>query len=781
MKGPGCRMVTWERLARSGKQIALIGLIAAVATAARAATFDPPVLGGPEVVKLDWNTRRIVPTDLNQDGLLDLAVINNDRARIEMLLQRAPGDPGRPASRRVTRNRWEPVLENSRFEKQPLTVGITVYDLAAGDLNGDERTDLVYTGAPDSVTVRYQSEDGDWETRHIMDIGAPSSYITCLLVEDLDGDGRDDLILIMKKDLVVLRQNIDGGLAAPERYAFSEEDNHSLRLVDMDLDGHKDVIYVAADSRNSLRVRFQREAGRLGPENPFRIENSRTSLEPVDRGDALAPGLAYIESRTAMLTVATLEPNGHLPNGVDALKPLVYSTRVGAKNAPGYAFGDINGDGRLDLALSDPDGAQILCYFQDEGGELGEAHSFPSLADGRSIAALDWNGSGQADLFVASPKERIVGMARFEEGGRVGYPKPLDFEGKPLVLAASAGAAGQTPLLAVAVEESGKRLIRFLSPDGDNLATRFSVELEGLRTDPRAIRFFDADKDGREDLGVFIPFEAMRILIQRADGRFEDISAAPGYRSGLVDKLDPSALSIVHTNGNEQASVLVAGSGFARSIEIDSSGSFQVVDQYNARESITEIAAAFAIDVTGDGKREILLFDQRNRELQILRRNAQGVFIYSDAAPLGRINLVAAHQIDFNNDGHEDLFFLGKDRFWVVPMGRHSFQAETVFSHETDLKDIRYGDAAVGDLNNDGTTDLIAIDTQRSLIEVLTRVGMEVKSALHFHVFESDPNLKARGSQAGEPRETLVADLTGDGRNDLILLVHDRILIYPGE
>ena len=90
---------------------------------------------------------------------------------------------------------------------------------------------------------------------------------------------------------------------------------------------------------------------------------------------------------------------------------------MGAKNPPVYAFGDIDGDGRLDLALSDSDGARILCYFQDERGELGEAHSYPSLTDGRSIAALDWSKTGQADLFVASPKELIVGMARFGSGG----------------------------------------------------------------------------------------------------------------------------------------------------------------------------------------------------------------------------------------------------------------------------------------------------------------------------------------------------------------------------
>ena len=32
-----------------------------------------------------------------------------------------------------------------------------------------------------------------------------------------------------------------------------------------------------------------------------------------------------------------------------------------------------------------------------------------------------------------------------------------------------------------------------------------------------------------------------------------------------------------------------------------------------------------------------------------------------------------------------------------------------------------------------------------------------------------------------EPRECVVADVTGDGKNDLIVLVHDRILVYPQE
>lgn len=30
-----------------------------------------------------------------------------------------------------------------------------------------------------------------------------------------------------------------------------------------------------------------------------------------------------------------------------------------------------------------------------------------------------------------------------------------------------------------------------------------------------------------------------------------------------------------------------------------------------------------------------------------------------------------------------------------------------------------------------------------------------------------------------QPREIVIADLTSDGRQDLVLVVHDRVLLYP--
>jgi hypothetical protein len=762
---------------------AAVVLGAVRAPAVGAAAVEPPVpaFSGPEVVKLDWNTRGLVAADLDGDGRTDLALVNNDRARIEMLLQRAPGDPARSKTRRVESNRWEPELEDARFEKRPLTTGIAVFDLAVGDLDGDGRADLAYTGDPDTLTVRLQSAAGDWNEKRVLDLGKPSQYLTVLRIHDLDGDGRADLVALLQKELVVLRQDAQGRLQPPERCALADENCYSLFLADVDGDRRPDAVYLASGRRDALRVRLQQPGGVLGPEMPLRIEAPRTTLQVVDTPEG-RPGFAYVQHPTAMLTVAALRAGGGTGGDpLAALEPRVFSTRAGAKNPPACAFGDVDGDGRADLVLSDPDGAQLLVYFQAATGELGEARSYPSLAEGRSVAAADWDGDGRAEVFVASPKEQTLGLARWTPEGRLGYPQPVAVTGKPLAVDAGSMAPGQPPAVAVALEEGGKRRVDIVANDEGGPAVVGSIELAGLRTDPKAIRLADADQDGRLDMAVFVPFEPMRLIVQNTEGAWTDLSTVPGYRRGLVENLEASALSLADVDGDGRREMLVAGSGFARALRLGADGVLEVADQFNAREAGTDIGAALAVDVDGDGRREVVLLDRKNEQLQVLRRDAQGVFAYADAVPASRIDLVGAVQTDLDRDGHEDLFFFGRDRFWAISTGGAHLRPETVITHETDLKDVTYADVACGDVDGDGRRDFVMVDVQQHLLEVLVRRGGEVRSVLHFRVFEADPHVQRRGAQGSEPRETLVADVTGDGRDDLVLLVHDRVLVYPAE
>ena len=75
--------------------------------------------------------------------------------------------------------------------------------------------------------------------------------------------------------------------------------------------------------------------------------------------------------------------------------------------------------------------------------------------------------------------------------------------------------------------------------------------------------------------------------------------------------------------------------------------------------------------------------------------------------------------------------------------------------------------------------DVLVLDAGEQSLGVLSfSEAGRLLPITRFKVFES------RLFQGGEPREyepsmAIVADLTGDGADDVVLLCHDRVLLYP--
>ena len=96
---------------------------------------------GPEVIKLDWSTRSMNVRDFNQDGLNDIAVVNNDRSKIEILYRIGPEQAAHVlrGAQPVTDQRWVPVFEDAHYRREGVAVGLPVFDLVVGDMNADGR------------------------------------------------------------------------------------------------------------------------------------------------------------------------------------------------------------------------------------------------------------------------------------------------------------------------------------------------------------------------------------------------------------------------------------------------------------------------------------------------------------------------------------------------------------------------------------------------------------------------------------------------------------------
>lgn len=767
------------------------GAVVLLAAASLRAAAPEVAVSGPEVQKLDWNTRALQAADINGDKLPDVLVANNDRATIDILYQLKPGEARDAGAKPARGNRWEPVVEDAHFRRERVTTGVTMYDLVAGDLNGDGRADLVYSGDPQPLTVRYQEEDATWREVKLTEAPGPIQSPGSLRLGDLNGDGRTDLVMLGLKEVAVYYQTEAGELAPPQRFPLADENCYGLELFDVDGDGRADIVYLSSNARDALRVRLQNAQAQFGPELAYPIKSARSTLQILAAADAKKKQVAklvFAQQRTGQLEFFNLEPEKKGKDGAaPVLRPRVFTPRTSGKTPASYAFGDYNGDGREDIAVSDADGAQVFIYFRQPDGGFTTAEKFPSFADVRSLAAGDWNGDGRADLIVASLKEQSVGVASVNAEGRLDYPQPLPGAGRPLTVAAGELAGKGKLSVVVLREEKGKRWFDVLARDekGEATITR-TVELKGLKTDPRGLRLFDANQDGRLDVAVFTPLDSMRLFLQGTDGAFAEAGAAAGFRKGLVDNIDASAVTTGDVTGDGKPALLVSTGGFTRALKVDEAGGLTVLDQFNARDTTADITASFVLPAAKGKHPEILLYDRKGEQFQRLKANKQGVYEVADTVPAGRIDVVGstvrgAGDIGGKEGKGAELFLLGKDRFWWLPLDRGDFTVRSVETYTTDLPDINYSDVIAGDLTGDGKAELVTLDPDSSVVEVLARdeAAKSWVSRLHFKVFETDQHYQGRKGDSQEPREAIVADVTGDGKKDLLLLVHDRVLIYP--
>ncbi|HIE70301.1 MAG TPA: VCBS repeat-containing protein, partial [Planctomycetes bacterium] len=97
-----------------------------------------------------------------------------------------------------------------------------------------------------------------------------------------------------------------------------------------------------------------------------------------------------------------------------------------------------------------------------------------------------------------------------------------------------------------------------------------------------------------------------------------------------------------------------------------------------------------------------------------------------------------------------------------------------VATHEPPTERTYYWIGRSGDFDGDGIPDLAMIDRRLPGLQILAGSKTGIRRALAMPVFETRPS----ESPDNEPRALATGDLDGDGRCDLVLIAHDRILIY---
>jgi len=278
---------------------------------------DPAFPGGAEC-----GLSSIATGDLDGDGRIDIAV-GTPRCGGRLLLQRPDGG----------------------FDPGPILAGPNTLFLRAADLDGDGHLELIGSGVTDNkVSIWRRDTSGTWAVDQLLDVG--TTGLRQVLVADLNGDGRPDIAALtsLGSEIQLLYQQPGGTFVPVVKLVPPEDVPWHLAAGDLDGDGRTDLLAV----KQGRWMLFRQQAdGTMAAGRQLDGTSSATSVLLADmNGDGRLDVLTQYALSSG---VSIMLQRG---DGTFAEEGWYAGSTNNGTGDQAFAVGDLDGDGRLDIATA---------------------------------------------------------------------------------------------------------------------------------------------------------------------------------------------------------------------------------------------------------------------------------------------------------------------------------------------------------------------------------------------------------------------------------------------
>jgi hypothetical protein len=719
-----------------------------------------------EIIKIGDDPGPMYTADINNDGLMDILVINNRKSRIDIMLQKAGASPeDTPDPTRANE-----IPEHWRFKKERIMVSHNVSALALYDFNNDGRTDVIYAGNPTYIVFLEQQADGSFKKSRTHKIKSMSANRSAFSIANILGDESPELITVVGGNIQSFP--IDGDAIGKPAILATEDRIVAFEFADYDGNGLKDIAGLVPDSGEPVRLwlaKLDAEGKTMGPQLRFEMPPLREFASVTLKKDEPAK-MAIIERASRRIVLYEVDRESIEPTGDrDASIEIYPFLGTGVRE---QLVTDVNKDGLLDLIATNTSDNTIVVYQQVPGEGLRAGTSSPTLSSVGSIAVGDMNDDGFEDLFVLSEDEGVVGKSPLQTL-EIPFPQPIPFT------------AGNTPVSLSTVILNGKTRVAVISKDKRNYAIDIinnegiseTIELGSLSRGPDKIIGFDADQDSRTDLLILTRDKPMK-LVHATESGFEVLDDDAMGQYGLVREASEYNTALFDVDSDGLPELLIADDNYVRAVRYEPSPEegvspgWQVVKQVNLEDGASNlISIAQSTDT-------IYVADKENERIVLIQNNNNEGWEEADSLFVHGYDLGPIYSGDFTGDNVNDIIAMSNAGFAIIQIKGDRITLQELQSWRSDNDRRVQHELAVGDVNSDGYSDMISLDAGEQMLEIFTFSESEkMLYVTGFKVFES------RIFSGGEPREwqpsqVIITDLSNDNKSDVLLLSHDRLILY---
>jgi len=315
------------------------------------------------------------------------------------------------------------------------TTGLYPYGVVIVDLDGDGKPDLATANNANSPVstisiLRNNSAKDSVAFAPGVDLPAPSgSTPYSIAAGDIDGDGKQDLVVtnnVASTVSVYRNTSSPGTISFAARVEFATGNApFSVAIGDLDGDGRPDL---AVTNYLSTTV------------SVFRNTSTAGSVSFAAKADIPTPATArYVtigdidgDGKPDLATANELSSNVSVYRNTSTTGTISFATHVDLSvgGSPlSVAIGDLDGDGKPDLAVANNanKSVEIIKNVSTSGNiSLSPAVDFPTGSGAYHVAIGDMNGDGKPDLMVATVLS-IYAYANNSTSGNISFVNPYNY------------------------------------------------------------------------------------------------------------------------------------------------------------------------------------------------------------------------------------------------------------------------------------------------------------------------------------------------------------------
>jgi hypothetical protein len=396
-------------------------------------------------------------------------------------------------------------------------------------------------------------------------------------------------------------------------------------------------------------------------------------------------------------------------------------------------IGDLDGDGRADLAATIPGSKLLSVVFGQGGGVFGPPVDYATGNRPGRLRIADLDGDGDLDVVVVNQDDASLGV--FLNQGQGTLAPRVDYATAPSPFSVVVGDVNGDGKKDLAMVTAGSASLFLNRGDGSFAARQdFAVKATLAFFGPEPA-MGDVNRDGRDDL--LVPGKVTSVMFGQADGT---LSAPTEYPQ------ESTHLAVGDVNGDGFLDI-VRGSQHALINRGD--GTFDILPASDAEDH----SFIFALgDLTGDGILDLAMLWDDSEIVIVMPGRGDGTFPGEFATYYTSPDYPYSVAIgDVDGDGHNDLVLQGDNRFPTVlrypGFGRRSYLAGEPMVRQ--------------DLNGDGLVDIAAAyaaaPDQAHVVTMLRRPDRTYQATIVY-------------TREGTWFDGLgIGDTNGDGVADLVL------------